>query len=60
MKDYAVKIKKLSTIALVLYIMFLVWVLFFKLGRVEYTRACASGLSSMTLKERFLFDIIIE
>ena len=58
MKDYRKGIKILSTSAIVLYLMFLVWGLFFKFGDIEYTRKCSYGLSLLTTKERLLYDII--
>lgn len=58
MKDYKKGIKILSISAIILYLMFLVWGLFFKFGDIDYTRKCSYGLSLLTDKERFLYDII--
>ena len=58
MKDYKKKIKILSISVMILYLLFFVWALYFKFGYIDYVRECSSGLSELTTKERFLFDII--
>ena len=51
-------LKKVTSISIVLFIMCLVWALYFKFGNINFTKACAKELSYMTLKQRFLYDII--
>ena len=56
--NYERKVKILSITSIVLYVLFLIWALYFKFGVIEEVRHCASHLSLLTDKERFLFDII--
>lgn len=56
--NYEGKLKISGTIAIVLYILFLIWALYFKFGDVDYVRFCSENLAKLTFKERFLFDII--
>lgn len=58
MNKYENKIRILSISAIILYIMFLIWALYFKFGNISFVRFCASELAKLSTKDRFLFDII--
>lgn len=58
MNLYKKRIKISAIVFVILYLVFLIWGLYFKFGDFYFTRYCASILSKLSLKERFLFDII--
>lgn len=58
MIDYAKRLKVVTMIVIILYILFFVWALYFKFGDIDEVRYVSSHTGKMSLKERFLFDII--
>ena len=58
MKNYENKLKISLNIVIVLFVLVLIWGLYFKFGNVEESEFLARTLSYMTLKEKFMFDII--
>ncbi len=61
MKNNTIRIQKkgdrLAALSVVLFMIFIVWVIYFKLGRMDLIRAAFSRVGHLNLKERFLFDI---
>lgn len=51
-------LKKLIYISIILYMLFLIWALLFKLNDVGQIKLSYYLLNSMTPKERFLYDIV--
>ena len=58
MEEYSKKLKIVSKIAIILFLLFLVWALYFKFSDINEVKYVSSTTGLMTLKERFLFDII--
>lgn len=58
MEQYSKKLKIACTIAIVLYLLFFVWALYFKFGDINDVKSIANHHKDWSLKERFLFDII--
>ena len=58
MEEYSKKLKIVSKIAIILFLLFLVWALYFKFSDINEVKYVSSKTGLMTLKERFLFDII--
>ena len=58
MEQYSKRLKIVSTVAIVLYLLFFVWALYFKFSDINEVKYVSSHTGLMTLKERFLFDII--
>ena len=56
--DYQKRLNKLIKIGIVLYILFLLWVIYFKLGKVDLVWHNAYSISHLSPLERFMFDII--
>ena len=56
--DYQKRLNKLIKIGIVLYILFLLWVIYFKLGKVDLVWHNAYSISHLSPLERFMFDIV--
>lgn len=56
--DYQKRLNKLIKIGIVLYILFLLWVIYFKFGKVDLVWHNAYSISHLSPLERFMFDII--
>jgi glycopeptide antibiotics resistance protein len=52
------KLNKAVNISIVLFVIFLVWGIYLKFGNIEQVKLNYSNLSNMTIKERFMYDII--
>lgn len=51
------KTERLAALSAVLFTLFIVWVIYFKLGNMDLIRAAFSAIGHLNLQERFLFDI---
>ena len=58
MIDYGKRLKVVTTLAIILYILFFVWALYFKFGDINEVRFNSSKIAQLSFKERLLFDII--
>lgn len=58
MVEYRKKVSKLTKIGIILYVLFLIWVVYFKMGLIDLVWHNAYSISHLTPLERFLFDII--
>lgn len=56
--DYQKRLNKLIKIGIVLYILFLLWVIYFKLGKVDLVWHNAYSISHLSPLERLMFDIV--
>lgn len=56
--DYQKRLNKLIKIGIVLYILFLLWVIYFKFGKVDLVWHNAYSISHLSPLERFMFDIV--
>lgn len=58
MINYQKRLSTLIKLGIVLYILFLLWVVYFKFGNVDLVWHNAYSISHLTPYERFMFDII--
>jgi glycopeptide antibiotics resistance protein len=58
MINYEKRLKVVTMLVIILYILFFVWALYFKFGNIDEVRRVSFYIGKMSLKERFLFDII--
>lgn len=58
MPDYNNRLKKVIKVSILLYVLCLIWGLYFKFGNISMIKYNYNILNSMTLKERFMYDII--
>lgn len=56
--DLNFKLNKYTKITIILYIIVLVWVILFKFGQVYHLTVNYRNLTTLTTKERFLYDIV--